>query len=128
MAKYIADIPDIYVVKDGYVNIPFSFADSGDYMVETNIKVEPYDDEVDDEVKNGDEMAIIKNPEVKVCVTRLCDGETFTGFAIKDVPLCCMRGEAYSFAKLKSWRKTGKHYPEIAKLFGDLKKEQYGEN
>ena len=124
MAKYIADIPDTYVVKDGYVSIPFSLADSSDYIVETNIKVEPYDGEV----KIGDEMENKINSTIKVCVTRLCDGETFTGFAIKDVPLCCMRGEAYSFAKLKSWKKTGKHYPEIAKLFGDLKKEQYGED
>lgn len=124
MAKYIADIPDTYVVKDGYVSIPFSLADSSDCMVETNIKVEPYDGEV----KIGDEMENKINSKIKVCVTRLCDGETFTGFAIKDVPLCCMRGEAYSFAKLKSWKKTGKHYPEIAKLFGDLEKEQYGDD
>lgn len=124
MAKYIADIPDTYVIKDGYVSIPFSLADSSDYMVETNIKVEPYSEEV----KVGDEMENKINSKIKVCVTRLCDGETFTGFAIKDVPLCCMRGEAYSFAKLKSWKKTGKHYPEIAKLFGDLEKEQYGED
>lgn len=123
MAKYIADIPDTYVVKGGYVNIPFSFADSGDYMVETNIKVEPYDDEVDDEVKIGDEMEIINHPVVKVCVTSLYDDGTFTGFAIKDVPLCCKRGEAYSKAKLEYWEKTGKHYPEIAKLFGDLEKQ-----
>ena len=124
MAKYIADIPDTYVVKDGYVHVPFSFADSGDFMIETNIKAEPYSEEV----KVGDEMENKTNSKIKVCVTRLCDGETFTGFAIKDVPLCCMRGEAYSFAKLKSWKKTGKHYPEIAKLFGDLKNEQYGED
>ena len=119
MAKYIADIPDTYVVKDGYVSIPFSLADSSDYMVETNIKVEPYEDEV----KIGDEMKIIKHPVVKVCVTSLYDDGTFTGFAIKDVPLCCKRGEAYSKAKLEYWQKTGKHYPEIAKLFGDLEKQ-----
>lgn len=119
MAKYIADIPDTYVVKDGYVNIPFSLADSSDYMVETNIKVEPYSEEV----KVGDEMEIINHPVVKVCVTSLYDDGTFTGFAIKDVPLCCKRGEAYSKAKLERWEKTGKHYPEIAKLFGDLEKQ-----
>lgn len=119
MAKYIADIPDTYIVNDGYVSIPFSLADSSDYMVETNIKVKPYDDEV----KIGDEMEIINHPVVKVCVTSLYDDGTFTGFAIKDVPLCCKRGEAYSKAKLERWEKTGKHYPEIAKLFGDLEKQ-----
>lgn len=123
MAKYIAEIPDTYVVEDGYVNIPFSLGGSSDYMVETNIKVEPYDDPYDDKVKIGDEMEIINHPVVKVCVTSLYDDGTFTGFAIKDVPLCCKRGEAYSKAKLERWEKTGKHYPEIAKLFGDLEKQ-----
>ena len=128
MAKYIADIPDTYVVKDGYVNIPFSFADSGDYMVETNIKVEPYDDEVDDEVKIGDELALIQNPRIKVCVTHLYDDDTFSGITVTNARFCCELGETYSKNCIKFWKKTGKHYPEIAKMFHDLEKEQNGES
>lgn len=120
MAKYIADIPDTYVVKDGYVSIPFSLADSSDYMVETNIKVEPYDNEV----KIGDELALIQNPRIKVCVTHLYDNGDFSGIAVSNVRLCCKLGETYSKSGIKFWKKTGKHYHEISKLFGDLKKEQ----
>ena len=124
MAKYIADIPDTYVVKDGYVSIPFSLADSSDYMVETNIKVEPYSEEV----KIGDEMALIKNPRVKVCATYLYDDGDFSGIAVSNVRLCCELGETYSKNRIKFWKKTGKHYPEIAKMFHDLEKEQNGES
>ena len=124
MAKYIADIPDTYVVKDGYVNIPFSLADSSDYMVGTNIKVEPYNDEV----KIGDELALIKNPMVKVCVTRLYNGDEFSGIAVSNVLFYCKLGETYSNSNIKFWEKTGKHYPEIAKMFHDLEKEQNGES
>lgn len=124
MAKYIADIPDTYVVKDGYVNIPFSLGDSSDYMVETNIKVKPYDDKV----KIGDELALIQNPKIKVCVTRLYDDDDFAGIAVTNVRLCCKLGETYSKSCIKFWEKTGKHYYEISKLFGDLEKEQNGES
>lgn len=124
MAKYIADIPDTYVVKDGYVNIHFSLGDSSDYMVETNIKVKPYDDEV----KIGDELALIQNPRIKVCVTRLYDNDDFSGIAVANVRPCCKLGETYSNSDIKFWEKTGKHYYEISKLFGDLEKEQNGES
>jgi len=119
VAKYIADIPDTYVVKDGYVHVPFSFADSGDFMIETNIKAEPYSEEV----KVGDEMENKTNSKIKVCVTHLYEDGAFTGFAMKTVPHCCTCGESYSLARIESWRKTGKHYPEIAKLFSDLEKQ-----
>ena len=36
---------------------------------------------------------------------------------------CPTCGESYSLARIESWRKTGKHYPEIAKLFSDLEKQ-----
>lgn len=124
MAKYIADIPDTYVVKDGYVSIPFSLADSSDYMVETNIKVEPYSEEV----KIGDELALIQNPIIKVCVTHLYDGGDFSGIAVTNARLYCKLGETYSKSCIKYWKKTGKHYPEIAKMFHDLEKEQNGES
>ena len=124
MVKYIADIPDTYVVKDGYVSIPFSLADSSDYMVETNIKVEPYDDEV----KIGNELALIQNPRIKVCVTHLYDDGVFSGIAVTNARFCCKLGETYSKSCIKYWKKTGKHYPEIAKMFHDLEKEQNGES
>lgn len=43
MAKYIADIPAQYVVKDGFVYIPFNIA-GADHLIESDIKVEPYDE------------------------------------------------------------------------------------
>lgn len=43
MAKYIADFPDQYIIKDGFVHIPLNIAGS-DLLIETDIKVEPYDD------------------------------------------------------------------------------------
>ena len=67
----------------------------------------------DEAVKVGDEMASLEKPTAKVVISSVIDAYHFSGFG----------GGMSGVFLLKDWRKTGRHFPEIAAVLEQMKGE-----
>jgi hypothetical protein len=64
----------------------------------------------DEAIKVGDEMASLEEPTVNVVVSSVIDAYHFSGFC----------GSMSGVFLLKDWRKTGRHFPQIAEVLGEI--------
>ena len=68
----------------------------------------------DEAVKVGDEVECVTSPKIKIIVTWISSSGDFSGIRAID-------GYTYSGCLPERWRKTGRNFPEIAVVLGQMK-------
>lgn len=101
---------------------PFDKVSASEAIERIHVYEEQKKQEEDNEIHVGD---VIRDDDVEAVVT-WCDGKNWNGFLLKrkneDVGEV---GQVYSCMSCNEWKKTGRHFPEIAEV---LKKLQEGES